>query len=312
VNIAHIGGTSGVPISLANEQLRQGHKAKVFVFSPLAHEQFGGTFVDFNKVSIWKGKIHMNPFYFWHRFKFFQAIKEFDIWHYHAPYGKLKEKLEQEKKGRRYIKHYHGTDLRHKYDEDFCLVSTPDLLQFARNAVWLPNPLDLDFLSRFRDNNKRENDRKIMRLAHYSFYKNRGHNSGYDYYVDALNHVQHSGKSIMIEIYNLPYPKAIEKHSVCDITIGKIVPDIGWMGRFELEGMALGKPVICYILDELYDKYKPPVFRTTRETFKHDLEYLIEDETTRRRLAKEGPEYVQKNHDVKAIVERLEDYYKKL
>ena len=32
--------------------------------------------------------------------------------------------------------------------------------------------------------------------------------------------------------------------STCDIVVGKILPSIGWIGKFELEAMALGKPVM--------------------------------------------------------------------
>jgi hypothetical protein len=314
MKIAHIGSTSGVPMSLANEQVRRGNTAEVFAFSPLAHKKFGGTFVNFNKVSVSDdGKLRINPFFLWHRSKFFGKIKDFDIWHYHSPYGKLKEKLEKEKGNQRYIKHYHGTDLRHKYDSDFCLVSTPDLLQFAPKAKWLPNPLDLDFLSKFRRSNEKENSEpKLIRLAHYPFYKNRGHKLEYDHYVDTISYLENKSGCEVIEIHNIPYFEAIQKHSHCDITIGKIVPDIGWMGRFELEGMAMGKPVICYIEDELFDKYKPPVFRTTKETFRRDLDYLLQDTVTRRKLSEEASQYVCKNHDVKAVVNLLESYYRQI
>ena len=72
------------------------------------------------------------------------------------------------------------------------------------------------------------------------------------------------------------------------------MPDIGWFGKFELEGMAMGKVVIAYVSGKLYDKYKPSVYRTIRSTFKEDLESLLEHVTERNRLAKEGPSYIKK------------------
>ena len=30
-----------------------------------------------------------------------------------------------------------------RYDNDFCLVSTPDLLQYSPNGKWLPTPIDI-------------------------------------------------------------------------------------------------------------------------------------------------------------------------
>jgi hypothetical protein len=68
---------------------------------------------------------------------------------------------------------------------------------------------------------------------------------------------------------------------------------------------------MCYVIDELYEKYRPPVFRTTKETFRQDLEYLLEDESTREQLAKQGIEYVKRNHDVREITKKLERVYEK-
>jgi len=316
--IAHIGNTSGVAISLAKEQSKNGLEVEVFVFNQLKHKQFGGTFVGIRPISDWNGRKRLNPFFLWHQLKFALILREFNIWHYHSPYGRLKRRLEQINKGHKYLKHYHGTDLRDRYDSDFCLVSTPDLLQFAPNGIWLPNPLDLEFFSNFRTNDelnypKTMPDReKVKRLAHYTYFKDPGHEPYYEYYREPLKYLEDKGVSKVIEIYNLPYEEAIRMHSNCDVTIGKIEPLIGWFGKFELEGMALGKPVICYVSDELYEKYRPPVFRTTKDTFKQDLEYLLEDEATRHRLAKEGREYVQKNHDVREIVKKLEYHYQKI
>jgi glycosyltransferase involved in cell wall biosynthesis len=323
LKIAHIGNTSGVPISLAREQSKQGHEVEVFVFSPLAQRQFGGTFVNLNRVSIWEGQKHVNNLYLLNKLKFFNTLKKYDIWHYHTPHGTLKEQIEERKKGHRYLKHYHGTELRHKYEPDFCLVSTPELLEFAPNGSWVPNPLDLELISKFQNGKDitRADDQKelnhdgnvkpTIRLAHYPYYKTSGHEMYRDYYTETMKLLKNKQGLDVVEIYGLPYQESIQTHSNCDITIGKIEPFVGWPGRFELEGMALGKPVICYVIDELYEKFRPPVFRTTKETFRQDLEYLLEDESTRERLAKQGMEYVKRNHDVRETTKRLEHFYEK-
>jgi glycosyltransferase involved in cell wall biosynthesis len=318
LKIAHIGNTSGVPISLAREQSKQGHEVEVFVFAPFVQRQFGGTLVNLNRVSIWEGQKHVNRLYMLERIKFFNRLKKYDVWHYHTPHGTLKALIEERKKGHRYLKHYHGTELRHKHEPDFCLVSTPELLEFAPNGSWLPNPLDLDLISKFQNgrnvagDGKRLNpDNKTFRLAHYPYYKTPGHELYHDYYMETLKFLKNKPGLDVVEIYGLPYQESIQMHSNCDITIGKIEPFVGWPGRFELEGMALGKPVMCYVIDELYEKYRPPVFRTTKETFRKDLEYLLEDESTREQLAKQGIEYVKRNHDVREITKKLERVYEK-
>ena len=94
-----------------------------------------------------------------------------------------------------------------------------------------------------------------------------------------------------------------------DIVIGKIMPAVGWFGKFELEGMALRKPVIAYVSDYLYEKYRPPIYRTTKETLKEDLIKLMEDEQEINRLSNEGYEYVRKNHSIENIITSLNKYY---
>ena len=69
---------------------------------------------------------------------------------------------------------------------------------------------------------------------------------------------------------------------------------------------------MAYVSDELYDKYRPPIYRTTKDTFNTDLQSLLNDETERNRLSKEGIEYVRKLHDRGSIVKSLDEYYEQL
>jgi hypothetical protein len=58
----------------------------------------------------------------------------------------------------------------------------------------------------------------------------------------------------VVRILDLTHSKALETIANCDVVVGKILPDVGWFGKFELEGMALGKPVIAYVHDVLYER----------------------------------------------------------
>ena len=49
------------------------------------------------------------------------------------------------------------------------------------------------------------------------------------------------------------------------------MPEMGWFSTFELEGMVLEKLDIAYVFNKLYEKYKPPIYRTTKDTFEKDL-----------------------------------------
>ncbi len=149
----------------------------------------------------------------------------------------------------------------------------------------------------------------MIRIAHYPYYNNRPE---WDHFSTVFNTIEKTNKAKIIKIFNLTYEQSLESISNCDIVVGKILPETGWMGKFELEGMALGKPVMAYISDELYEKYKPPVYRTTKETFEKDLLSFIDDESERNRLSEEGPQYIKKYRDSKTISNKIFEYYNRL
>lgn len=75
----------------------------------------------------------------------------------------------------------------------------------------------------------------------------------------------------IIKIFQSTYDQSLNSISDCDLVVRKILYEEGWIVKMELEAMALGKPVIAYISDELYEKYKPPVYKTIKETLEKDL-----------------------------------------
>lgn len=297
MKIAHINNTSGIASIIAKEQKKNGHEVDIFVFNKIIHSQFGGNMINYK-----------SPFARWNLFK---KIKEYEVWHYHYPYGSLKRSLEKRNKDKVYLKHYHGGDLRGKYDYDFCLVSTPDLLQYSPNGKWLPTPIETgemneEIFSSPQRNEMIQKDRCQLRVAHYPYYENF---PSTDYYSKTLLELSREKKCEIVEILRLPHIQALKAVNGCDIVIGKILPDIGWFGKFELEGMALGKPVIAYVSDELYKEYKPPIYRTTKESFKKDLENLLEDISERQRLGKEGSDYIRNFHSVESVTKIIQESY---
>ncbi|HET7147770.1 MAG TPA: hypothetical protein VFI73_04655 [Candidatus Nitrosopolaris sp.] len=298
MKIAHINNTSGIASIIAEQQRREGHDVDVFVFNDTIFKQFGGS-----KLNYW------SPL---DRWKLFRKLRRYDVWHYHYPYGSLKRSLENRKSDRIYLKHYHGNDLRDRHEENFCLVSTPDLLKYAPNGIWLPSPVDLKEIRATSEelistNDKEMLENKIIKIAHYPYYKNY---SSIDYYSDVLFRLQKEKKYEVTSILHKPHLQVLRIIASSDIIIGKILPEVGWFGKFELEGMALGKPVIAYVSDELYEKYKPPIYRTTKDTFGKDLETFIQDRLERKRLSNEGQKYVLTNHSLESVVKTVMRYYR--
>jgi glycosyltransferase involved in cell wall biosynthesis len=288
-----VNNTAGIASILSRHQLLLGNEVDVFVFNKYLHRQFGG-----EKIA----------YYFpLSRWKFFKRLQGYDIWHYHYPYGSLRRALEKRKGNRIYLKHYHGDDLRGKYDSDFCLVSTPDLLEFAPNGEWFPTPLDLEHLVYTPGTfNGLSSSRKPV-VAHYPHY--RLYQKYENLYSNTLQQLQDEGKCEIVTIFNIPHNEVLKILSSCDLVVGKILPQIGWFGKFELEAMALGKPVVAYVKLELFQRYGPPIYRTTKDTFRGDLESLLTDIEEQRKLSKAGRQYVEKYHSANVLLKQLDRAY---
>ncbi len=298
MKIAHINNISGIASILSAFQKKQGHEVDVFIFNKLISNQFGGTMINYK-----------SPLARWRLFRKLQT--EYDIWHYHYPYGSLKRSLEGRNKGKTYLKHYHGDDIRGKKDTDFCLVSTPDLLDYAPNGKWLPNPIDFDELSKNINSNyvnPATSSKRIKRIAHYPYYRIHSSTTSENYSA-GLNELRKENRCEIVEILNLSHTQTLQMIQGSDIVIGKIMPNVGWFGKFELEGMALRKPVLAYVSDHLYEKYRPPIYRTTKETLKEDVIRLMEDDDEINRLSNEGYEYVRKNHAIENVISSVDKYY---
>jgi len=301
MKIAHIGNTAGIGSILVEEQQRLGFDSTVFVFDNMTQQMFGGVKINYTSII--------------EKVFFFARLKFYDVWHYHYPYGSLNSFLQKNFRNRVFLKHYHGDDLRlsGKIDSDFCLVSTPDLLKYTPNGKWLPNPIDLGQINKtvvIKNDLENHISRKkgMKRIAHYPYYKNYGASS-IDPYSMVLNNLEKGHKCEVFKIINLSQSQALKMMSSADILLGKIIPEIGWIGKTELEAMALGKPVIAYISDELYEKYRPPVYRTTKETLEKDLKDLMLDESIQKKLSVEGSAYVKKHHDSTFVSNQVLEYY---
>lgn len=110
----------------------------------------------------------------------------------------------------------------------------------------------------------------------------------------------------------LPHTESLKKMAASDILIDQLL--IGAYGKTAIEGMAMGKPVICYIRPYLKEKYygNLPIISATKENIKDVLDELIAKQDSWSELGKAGIGYVQKNHSREAYAQFIEPEYRKL
>ena len=190
---------------------------------------------------------------------------------------------------------------------DLVLVSTPDLLDVMREAVYFPNSLP-----RFEGKNLRSPEKKNQHIIIVHAPTNR-RKKGTDLIVKVISKLLKEKTSIEFKlIENTDYYKARRIYQGADIAIDQLLQ--GWYGVFSIEMMALGKPVLCYIRDDLKRKYAPslPVVPTNPTSLYKDLKNLISDAVLRKELGERGRRYVVENHSPEKQVKELVKLYKSL
>ena len=113
----------------------------------------------------------------------------------------------------------------------------------------------------------------------------------------------------LILIEKVPFHRVKELYAQADIGVDQML--YGWHGKVSLELMGMGKPVVCYLDEELVRKYRPniPIVNASPTDLAAKLEWLCNDEHARRDLAARGIEYVRQHHDVERVIDQCLEIY---
>jgi glycosyltransferase involved in cell wall biosynthesis len=117
-------------------------------------------------------------------------------------------------------------------------------------------------------------------------------------------------------VEGLDHREAFERYRAADIVVDQL--NAGWYGVFAIEAMALGKPVVTFLHEEVVRRTEEafgievPVVSATAETLADRLRPLVADATERRRVGAASRAYVERVHDADAVADRLLDVYARL
>ncbi|OZI72188.1 glycosyltransferase [Bordetella genomosp. 12] len=188
-------------------------------------------------------------------------------------------------------------------DSDGVFVSTPDLLEFVDRAVWLPQPLDMERFDTLRQSLAQcpipDLQGRKLRVVH-------GPSSrilkGTRYLEEAIAQLQAKGRNIeLVLVENMSHADAMQLCLNADIVVDQLL--IGAYGQFSVEMMALGKPVICYIRDDLRPHYPAdlPIVSATPENIGQVVDDLSAAPQSWADIGAAGMAYVRNYHDAQAV-----------
>jgi hypothetical protein len=189
-------------------------------------------------------------------------------------------------------------------------VSTPDLLEFLPNSVLLPQPILSRRFARLarRSDEDDETDRtRPIRVVHAPSHRMI---KGTSHVIAAIAALQARGIAVeLVLLEGMPHDHAMEVCAGADIAVDQVL--LGAYGQFSAEMMALGKPVICYIRDDLRPHYAEdlPVISAEPETLEAALLSLIETRMEWRTIGEAGRRYAARVHDSIAVAERALGFY---
>lgn len=207
------------------------------------------------------------------------------------------------------IVHWHGSKLRDfnktfgsKY-ADYEIVSTPDLLEYAPRAKWIPNCITWHGLDKID-----RNDERII-IGHAPtnrFYK------GTKYFIEVMGQLKKEYPHVdYLLIENKPHKETIELLQYFDIVVDSVgfynKSQVGWYGVLTNEVQQMGIPCCTWIKPGLEQFLIEPsgIVNVTKDNLKQKIEELILDESLRIELGKHGKEYVEKFHNNREICEKI-------
>lgn len=157
-----------------------------------------------------------------------------------------------------------------------------------------------------------DGDRQIFRVLHAP---NHRAIKGTQYLVDAIEELRTEGANIeLVLIERMPNEQLLHLVADCDLVVDQLV--IGWYAMFAIEGMAMGKPVVCRLRPDLIEFFEDvgalqsgdiPLVDARPSTIRDVLWKVYgmsPDE--RRQIGEAGRRYVEKYHSLKVIGEFFE------
>jgi hypothetical protein len=196
---------------------------------------------------------------------------------------------------------------------DGVFVSTPDLLEFAPNAVLLPQPVDLSVLhqvSMIKDSLRDVPIRNVggVKIVHAP--SNRAI-KGTRHLISSVEELKARGLSVeLVLVENKSHSEALHMYSKADIAVDQLL--IGSYGQFAVEMMALGIPVVCNIREDLRSFYPSnlPIVSADPRNLTFILDELIKSRHSWTELGKMGQRYASDVHDPLMIATTAASFYR--
>lgn len=195
------------------------------------------------------------------------------------------------------------------------IFSMGDMIEYTPNSrndlFFWPIDLSISDTNKYQPIYPEINTEKPVRIVHapnHRIFK------GTQFLIEAVDKLKTENIPIeLILVEKIPNDQALEIYRSADIIFDQCL--IGFHGYFALEGMAMGKPVMCYIRKpELYLLHPEecPIINTHINTLESDIINLINHREELREIGIRGRQYIEKYFTMDAFANRLKKTYQDL
>jgi Glycosyl transferases group 1 len=127
---------------------------------------------------------------------------------------------------------------------------------------------------------------------------------GTSHVLAAIRELELDGVPVRLDlIESVPHSETLARLRAADLVVDQLL--IGWYGGLAVEAMALGKPVLCKILEDAPQDNpfgaELPIVRATPESLSTRLRELIADRDARLRIGAAGRTFVERRHDPRVV-----------
>lgn len=179
------------------------------------------------------------------------------------------------------------------------------------DLFYWPVDLDADGGSRYRPVYPDGDERRSLRVVHAS---NHRMFKGTRYVIEAVDQLRAEQEAIeLVLVEGVPNARALELYRSADVIFDQCL--MGNYGYLALEGMALGKPVMCFVREPAHYLLKPdecPIVNTHVSTLKEDLRRLVRRRADLPEIGRRGRGYVETYFSPQAFANRLAAAYTRL
>ncbi len=143
---------------------------------------------------------------------------------------------------------------------------------------------------------------------------------GTQYFIDAVKELNEEGLDIeLILLERVPNDEVRRVMASADVVADQLI--VGWYAMFALEGMAMGKPVLCYLREDLKQLYiasgliaadEIPIINCSPATAKESIRNLALHRDKLPAIGKRSREYVIRHHSTQAVGRIFDDINRRM